>query len=121
MSLDSNQKIIIEGVGEVLVKRRRGLKRTTLRISQKGEVVIGTNYSTPVYALKKFITEQASWIEEVKLKNGLNEEIVIYDGQILGGEVIFKLKEDSLEFSAKYSSSKKEILLRGLVEDGAKC
>jgi predicted metal-dependent hydrolase len=119
MSLDANQKIIVEGVGEVLVKRRRGQKRTTLRISQKGEVTVGTNYSTPLYAIKEFVCSQVKWISEAKLKQGLDKEIKIYDGQKLSAETIFKIKLSSLEFGAKYFSKKKEIEVWGLVEDGA--
>ncbi len=119
MSLDLKQKIVIEGVGEVLVKRRRGQKRTTLRISQKGDVVIGTNYSTPLYAIKKFVSDQAAWVAETKLKQGLDREIKIYDGQRLAAGIIFKIKFSNLGFSAKYVSKDGQIKLSGLVEDDA--
>lgn len=90
---DTNlQSIDVEGVGSIKIRRRRGQKSTTLRLAKGGGIVLSTNYSTPLYSLKKFVLENRSWLEEVRAKNGLFDRIEIFDGQRLTGDLKFKLE-----------------------------
>lgn len=90
---DTNlQSIEVEGIGVIKIRRRRGQKSTTLRLAKSGGIVLSTNYSTPLYSLKKFVLENRAWLEEVRAKNGLFDKIEIFDGQKLTGDLKFKLE-----------------------------
>ncbi len=87
-----SQVLEVEGIGNIKIRRRRGQKSTTLRLSKSGGIVLSTNYSTPLYSLKKFVLENRAWLDEVRDKNGLSQEIEIVDGQILSAGLTFKLE-----------------------------
>lgn len=109
------QKIIVGGIGEVLIKRRRGQKSTTLRLAKNGDLVVSTNYSTPLYALAKFVDQQAGWIGEIREKSGLMHGVRIFNGQLLGAGIKFRLEpSNTLGLEAKYNKAKKEILIKGV-------
>ncbi len=75
---DTNiQSIEVEGIGIIKIRRRRGQKSTTLRLAKNGGIVLSTNYSTPLYSLKKFVLENRAWLDEVRAKNGLFDKIEI--------------------------------------------
>jgi predicted metal-dependent hydrolase len=95
------QSIIVEGLGEVKVRRRRGQKSTTLRISKSGDIVVSTNYSTPLYSLKHFISSQEEWVKDVRIKSGLFDEIEIFDGQIIAKDLKLEFRELGYERLAK--------------------
>lgn len=111
-----DQVFEIDGIGSIKIKRRRGQKSTTLRISRRGEIVLGTNYSTPQYMLKKFAIENRDWIEQVRTRSGFHEEIEIFDGQRLTNVLKFRIQSDKgilsgqMKFSYKKGSS--EILIK---------
>lgn len=86
-----SQSIEVEGIGSIKIRRRRGQKSTTLRLGKGGGVVLSTNYSTPLYSLKKFVVENRSWLEEARAKSGLAEEVEILDRQILAPGLEFCL------------------------------
>jgi predicted metal-dependent hydrolase len=89
---DTNlQSIEVEGIGRIKIRRRRGQKSTTLRLAKSGGIVLSTNYSTPLYSLKKFVLENRAWLEEVRAKNGLFDTIEIFDGQSLTTDLKFKI------------------------------
>jgi predicted metal-dependent hydrolase len=103
-----SQILEIEGIGPITIKRRRGQKSTTLRLSRKGEIVLGTNYSTPLYMLKKFALENRSWLENVKTKAGFHDAIEIYDSQQLSSKLKFEIAVDgSLDGDEKKFSYRK--------------
>lgn len=91
---EASQIIEVEGIGPITVKRRRGQKSTTLRLSRKGEVVLGTNFSTPLYMLKKFAVDNRAWLEQIKSKAGYHDAINIYDGQELSSRLKFEIVVD---------------------------
>ena len=92
MKLNSaEQSFIVPDLGEIKIKRVRGQKTTTLRVSRKGEVVVRTNQSTPLYSLRGFVLTHREWIKQSKEKSGLNEKIEIYDGQLICDSLRFKL------------------------------
>lgn len=103
-----SQILEIEGIGPITIKRRRGQKSTTLRLSRKGEIVLGTNYSTPLYMLKKFALDNRSWLDQVKVKAGFQDAIEIYDGQQLSSKLKFEIVVDgSLDSGEKKFSYRK--------------
>lgn len=109
-----NQEIFIEGLGFVIIKRRRAQKTTSLRFSKEGKIVVGTNYSVPLYKIEKFVLENKTWIEDLKLKHGFNKNLEIFDGQILCPGIKFKLEYQDLEFDGakfKYKKGSGEILI----------
>lgn len=110
----SLQTIEVEGIGNIQVKRRRGQKSTTLRLGKSGGVVLSTNYSTPLYSLRKFVLDNKPWLEEVREKSGLFDEIEIFDGQILAPNLKFQLEHipnlDKPEF--KYRKGWDRIIIR---------
>jgi predicted metal-dependent hydrolase len=116
MENDNKQILEFDGIGKVVVKRRKGQKSTTLRLSRRGELVLSTNYSTPLYSLKKFVLANKKWLDDVRQKSGLMDHIEIYDGQILGAGIKFKLylpadvEEAELDFKYKKGSDEIKIL-----------
>ncbi len=105
MDTDNKQSFEIDGVGKIAIRRRRGQKTTTLRISRRGEIVLGTNYSTPLYMLKKFALQNRSWLDEVRSKSGFKDEIEIFDGQILSVGLKFRVVEGVFSEGARYKFS----------------
>ncbi len=89
------QSFELEGIGKITIKRRRGQKTTTLRMSRRGDIILGTNYSTPLYMLKKFALQNRAWLGEVRGKSGLTDEIEIFDGQVLSKDLRFKIVKDA--------------------------
>lgn len=111
---DTNlQSIEVEGIGIIKIRRRRGQKSTTLRLAKNGGIVLSTNYSTPLYSLKKFVLENRAWLDEVRAKNGLFDKIEIFDGQKLTQDLKFKLEiQPGLEGPVfKYRKGWNEILI----------
>ncbi|MDQ5913487.1 MAG: hypothetical protein QG623_105, partial [Patescibacteria group bacterium] len=111
-----SQTLEIDGVGSIKIKRRRGQKSTTLRVSRRGEIVLGTNYSTPLYMLKKFAVENRKWLEQVRTNAGFHDDIEIFDGQQLSGDIKFKIvPSKDLDLGDKkfsYSRGSSEILIK---------
>ncbi len=116
MENDNKQVLEFDEIGKVVIKRRKGQKSTTLRLSRRGELVLSTNYSTPLYSLKKFVLANKKWLEDVRQKSGLVENIDIYDGQILGAGIKFKLypsndvNQAQLDFKYKKGSDEIKII-----------
>ena len=117
-----NQRLVVEGVGEVSIKRRRAQKNTSLRISKSGDIVVGTNFSTPLHSIRKFVLQNKDWLNEVKTKNGIHEQIEIFDEQILCPGVKFKLEwaetpAGILEFKYRKGSGVIRIIADQILED----
>lgn len=109
-----SQSLEVEGVGSIKIRRRRGQKSTTLRLGKSGGVVLSTNYSTPLYSLKKFVLDNRKWLEEAQAKSGITKEIEIVDGQVLAPGLSFSLEHtpglDNLDF--KYRKGQQNITIR---------
>jgi len=108
------QNIEVEGIGNIKIRRRRGQKSTTLRLAKGGGIVLSTNYSTPLYSLKKFVLENRSWLEEARANSGITQEVEIFDGQILSSGLKFHLEHtpglQRPEF--KYRKGQEEIIIK---------
>jgi predicted metal-dependent hydrolase len=118
----SVQNIIVEGLGDVKIKRRRGQKSTTLRLSKSGELIVSTNYSTPLYSIKHFVESQQEWVNEVRLKSGLFDDIEIFDGQIISKDLKLEFRESSednlLKDTPYFSYRKGENLIKVFIGSG---
>lgn len=112
---DTNlQSIEVEGIGKIRIRRRRGQKSTTLRLVKSGGIVLSTNYSTPLYSLRKFVLDNRAWLEEARAKNGLFDNIEIFDGQVLCSDLKFNIEfvPDLERPEFKYRKSWNEIVIK---------
>lgn len=94
MDIENKQSFELEGIGKIAIKRRRGQKTTTLRISRRGDIVLGTNYSTPVYMLKRFAIQNRAWLDETRGKSGFKDEIEIFNEQTISKGLKFRIVQD---------------------------
>ncbi|OGH67070.1 MAG: hypothetical protein A3B90_00580 [Candidatus Magasanikbacteria bacterium RIFCSPHIGHO2_02_FULL_41_13] len=51
---------------EIQIRRRRGLKRITLRVGIGGKVTVSAPLRVPQFFIEKFLKEKADWIESAK-------------------------------------------------------
>lgn len=54
----------IEGIGKILVKKRRGSKSMRIKLSQDGAVTVGIPHWVPYRVAVDFAKKQTSWIEK---------------------------------------------------------
>ncbi|HRV76339.1 MAG: M48 family metallopeptidase [Candidatus Nomurabacteria bacterium] len=109
-----SQSFEIEGIGMIKIKRRKGQKSTTLRLNKTGGVIVSTNYSTPLYSLRRFVIDNKLWLDEAKQKSGITQDVEIFDGQLLIPGLIFKIEHQpglaDIEF--KYRKNQNYITLK---------
>jgi predicted metal-dependent hydrolase len=117
----------VEGLGQVLVRRRKGLRALKLSVRNDGRVAVLVNSSTPLFLVKRFVIEHEEWIK-LNLKKHLGEGllkdgILIYDGQAFGVRAKFKIEaRDGSEVSFKFNKADFTITIlisSERIEDGA--
>jgi len=66
--MSTERKVFFNEIGEVVIKKRKGSKRMSIRVNQDGEVKINIPYFLSFGEAEKFLASRINWIKESKAK-----------------------------------------------------
>lgn len=74
--------LVLEGIGEVTLKKSVRAKRLILKITQSGEPVVVIPSYVPYVVAERFARQHKSWFQEHAIKT---PKLVIHEGKLVGG------------------------------------
>jgi predicted metal-dependent hydrolase len=81
----SQKTVVLPGIGEVLLSKRKGTRNLRLSISSDGRVRVGMPYWAPYHTGIKFAQSRVEWIRQHQASISKSE---IKDGGRVGGHGI---------------------------------
>ncbi|MCF8379803.1 MAG: M48 family metallopeptidase [Bacteroidales bacterium] len=66
--MNTERRLFFNEIGEVVVKKRRGSKRMSIRVNPEGEVKITIPFFVSFIDAEKFLISRVNWIKESRIK-----------------------------------------------------
>ncbi len=118
------RRLFLDEIGEVSIKKRKGIRRMSLKVNQKGEVILNIPYLLSFREAEKFLYSKRDWIKKGKLKMAEKAPLkIIYSAENIPAthhhEFIIQRTEKE-KFFARFSAGLCEIFIPSIEEVSGK-
>lgn len=91
----------IDGLGDVRVQKKKGVKRISLKLHSSGQIRVSQPYYIPFSAGLLFAKKHSEWINKQQKKHRVFE---IYDGMPIGKQRLLRLQHATITRTRIYDS-----------------
>jgi len=109
------KKIFLEGIGEVILRKRRGTRRLSIRINRNGKVSMSVPFLLSFNQALRFLTEKEAWVKthlrKIALQTPIERIFVEGDEVKTSARTIRICRTSSFNLRAKKSGNLTEVFV----------